>query len=193
MYQVRETYRTASPRVASDAAQHDRDCSTSSDFGNSSPSCFKYSNLERNANSLWSRNCSRDFLQCWARILVEVIYGLTTHLNRFVNGLRSGRRYHLLLLSRYAHQQRAVSQVVAASSDLSPGVTLAAKDLMLVDWPTEMALAGSFSKIEDVAGRPLLYPMGVREPILKRDLAAEGSGIGLASKIPTGMRATAVR
>jgi pilus assembly protein CpaB len=35
--------------------------------------------------------------------------------------------------------------------------------------------------------------MGAKEPILKRDLAAEGSGIGLASKIPPGMRATAVK
>src|SRR5207302_2930934 len=30
-------------------------------------------------------------------------------------------------------------------------------------------------------------------PILERDLAVEGAGIGLAGRIPTGMRATAVR
>src|ERR1700730_15556620 len=94
---------------------------------------------------------------------------------------------------RISNSQRRVTQLVAASSDLSPGVNLAAKDLMLVEWPSDMPLTGSFSKIEDVAGRPLLYPMGARQPILKRDLAAEGSGIGLASKIPMGMRATAVR
>lgn len=107
--------------------------------------------------------------------------------------LAGGITYFFFRRVRISNAQRRVSQVVAANSDLSPGVTLAAKDLMLVEWPSDMALAGSFSKIEDVAGRPLLYPMGAREPILKRDLAAEGSGIGLASKIPMGMRATAVR
>ena len=35
--------------------------------------------------------------------------------------------------------------------------------------------------------------MGAKEPILKRELAVEGSGIGLSVKIPDGMRATAVR
>ena len=107
--------------------------------------------------------------------------------------LAGGITYVFFRRVRSSNAQRKVSQVVAANSDLSPGVTLAAKDLVLVEWPTDMPLAGSFSKIEDVAGHPLLYPMGPREPILKRDLAAEGSGIGLAAKIPLGMRATAVR
>ena len=35
--------------------------------------------------------------------------------------------------------------------------------------------------------------MSANEPILKRELGLEGSGIGISGKIPTGMRATAVR
>ncbi len=35
--------------------------------------------------------------------------------------------------------------------------------------------------------------MAAKEPILQRGLGVEGSGIGLAGKIPAGMRATAVR
>ena len=107
--------------------------------------------------------------------------------------LAAGITFFFFRRVRMSNAQRKVTRVVAAASDLSPGITLSAKDLALVDWPLDMSLAGSFSKIEDVVGRPLLYPMGAKEPILGRDLAAEGSGIGLASKIPAGMRATAVK
>jgi len=44
-----------------------------------------------------------------------------------------------------------------------------------------------------VVGRPLIYPLGAGEPVLERDLAVAGSGIGLSVKVPPGMRATAVR
>src|SRR5207253_10098466 len=87
----------------------------------------------------------------------------------------------------------ATSQIVASTGELPSGVTLATKDVTLIDWPSDVPLQGSFSKVEDVVGRPLLYAIGSREPILKRNLAVEGAGIGLAGRIPTGMRATAVR
>ena len=89
--------------------------------------------------------------------------------------------------------QRAVVQVVAAATDLPVGMTLAAKDITTIEWPSNVPLAGSFNKLDDVVGHPLLYSVGAKEPILKRDLAVEGSGIGLSAKIPSGMRATAVR
>ena len=89
--------------------------------------------------------------------------------------------------------QRAVVQVVAAANDLPVGMTLAAKDITMIEWPSNVPLAGSFNKLDDVVGHPLLYSVGASEPILKRDLALEGSGIGLSAKIPPGMRATAVR
>jgi pilus assembly protein CpaB len=89
--------------------------------------------------------------------------------------------------------RHATSGIVAAVNDLPSGSTLTAKDVMLVDWPSNLPLAGSFDKIEDVVGKPLLYPLVAKEPILKRDLGVEGSGIGISGKIPAGMRATAVR
>jgi pilus assembly protein CpaB len=89
--------------------------------------------------------------------------------------------------------QHATTGIVAAVSDLPSGATLTAKDVVLVDWPTNLPLTGSFDKIDDVIGKPLLYPLVSREPILKRDLGLEGSGIGISGRIPTGMRATAVR
>jgi len=91
-----------------------------------------------------------------------------------------------------AAQRRAVS-VVAASRDLAAGITLTPDDVTLLDWPADIPLASSFSKAEAVIGRPLIYALGSKEPILERDLAVAGSGIGLSAKIPPGMRATAVR
>jgi pilus assembly protein CpaB len=94
---------------------------------------------------------------------------------------------------RLSRSQHATTAIVAAVNDLPSGASLTAKDVEMVDWPTNLPLAGSFDKIDDVIGKPLLYPVVAREPILKRDLGVEGSGIGISGKIPTGMRATAVR
>ena len=94
---------------------------------------------------------------------------------------------------RSSRAQHAVTRIVATANDLSSGITLTAKDVITIDWPSDMPLAGSFIKVDDVLGHPLLYPLGAREPVLKRDLGVQGSGIGLSGKLPHGMRATAVR
>jgi len=86
-----------------------------------------------------------------------------------------------------------LTQVVAVAKDVPAGVALAAADLNLIQWPATVPLAGSFTKIEDVAGKPLIYPLGKGEPVMARDLGVPGSGIGLSVKIPQGMRATSVR
>jgi pilus assembly protein CpaB len=84
-------------------------------------------------------------------------------------------------------------QIVAGAKDLPAGVALAPTDVSLIQWPATVPLPGSFKKVEDVAGRPLIYPLGKGEPVMTRDLAIPGSGIGLSVKIPAGMRATSVR
>jgi len=89
--------------------------------------------------------------------------------------------------------QRSVTQIVASTNDLPAGVALSAKDVTVIDWPSDVPLAGSINKVDAVVGHPLLRSMGRQQPILLRDLGVEGSGIGLATKIPPGMRATAVR
>lgn len=96
-------------------------------------------------------------------------------------------------LRQIAVGQRRVIQIVAAAHDLRSGLTVTPKDVTLIDWPADVSLPGSFSKIEDVVDHPLIYSLGAKEPILQRELAVEGSGIGLSAKIPDGMRATAVR
>lgn len=92
-----------------------------------------------------------------------------------------------------ASQQRPSIQIVAAAKDLPAGVALTEPDVSMVDWPSEVALPGSFQKKAEVLGHPLIHSLGAKEPVLKRDLGLEGSGIGLSTKIPPGMRATAIR
>jgi pilus assembly protein CpaB len=84
-------------------------------------------------------------------------------------------------------------KVVAAARDVSAGAVLKAEDLTTIDWPTNLTLTGSFSKVEEVVGRSPIYPLGQKEPVLERTLAVAGSGVGLTAKIPLGMRASAVR
>jgi pilus assembly protein CpaB len=94
---------------------------------------------------------------------------------------------------RASNAQHGMFQIVAAATDLPAGIPLANKDITMVDWPNTLPLAGYFTKPEEVLGRPLIHSMGAKEPLLQRDLGAEGSGVGLSGKIPEGMRATAVR
>ena len=63
----------------------------------------------------------------------------------------------------------------------------------MLDWFNDSPPTGSFSKMDEVVGRPLIHSIGASEPVLKRDLGLEGSGMGLAGRIPVGMRATAVK
>jgi pilus assembly protein CpaB len=90
-------------------------------------------------------------------------------------------------------QQRKAIQIVVAAATLPSGAILSAKDVSLLDWYSDALPSGAFTKADDVVGHPLLYPLAVNEPILQRDLGLEGAGIGLAGKIPEGMRATAIR
>ncbi len=107
--------------------------------------------------------------------------------------LAGGVTYVVFKRLRASALQRQITQIVAAAHELPMGVTLTAKDVILVDWPSDMPLAGSFSKAEMVVGKPLLRSIGAKEPIFQRDLGVEGSGIGISAKIPPGMRATAVK
>lgn len=99
--------------------------------------------------------------------------------------------YRILRRGYAGHPE--LTPVVFAAKDLSAGEVLSGDDVKLTDWPVGGMLPGSFSKTEDVLNHPLLYPVGAKEPILRRDLAEEGSGLGLSVKIPQGMRATSVR
>ena len=82
---------------------------------------------------------------------------------------------------------------VAPSRDLQAGEVLGADNTELVAWPGTLPIDGAFARSSDVIGRVVLFPLAKSQPILDRDLSAAGSGTGLASKIPDGMRAIALR
>lgn len=86
-----------------------------------------------------------------------------------------------------------MKKVVVAGKELAAGSVLKADDLTTADWPVNLATTGVFSKVDEVVGRAVIYPVGEKDIIRERDLAASGSGLGLASKIPPGMRAVSVR
>ncbi len=87
----------------------------------------------------------------------------------------------------------ATQRYVAASRPLQVGEVLTAESLTLVDWPAKLPLEGTFTKIEDVVGRVVVYPVAAHQPVIAGYLAQADSGTGLAVKIPEGMRATSVR
>jgi pilus assembly protein CpaB len=99
-----------------------------------------------------------------------------------------------LIYSRVKRQlaKAATTRVVVSSTAMEAGSQVKAEQLVLVDWPSSLAIEGAFTKPDDVVGRILLYPVAPKEPIRNQLLAAPGSAIGLVAKIPDGMRAVAV-
>jgi pilus assembly protein CpaB len=84
-------------------------------------------------------------------------------------------------------------KIVAASKNVDAGAVLGPENLTVMDWPANRPITGTFSKVEEVSGRSLIYPVSQNQPIVGNDLAAPGSGIGLTVKIPEGMRGASVK
>src|SRR2546425_12158766 len=89
--------------------------------------------------------------------------------------------------------QHSSTQIVATTTELPSGMTLGAKDVAVVDWPSDFPLQGSYTKVEGGIWHPLLFSLSPRGPGFKRHPAVGGSGIGLSRPIPPRMRAAAAR
>jgi pilus assembly protein CpaB len=89
-------------------------------------------------------------------------------------------------------QNQPDARYVTPSHAMHAGDILQSKDIELVAWPSSDPLDGAFLQPAEVIGREVLFPLAKGQPILDRDLSAAGSGTGLASKIPDGMRAIAL-
>ena len=86
----------------------------------------------------------------------------------------------------------STTRIVVAASAIEPGMQVTADQLAEAEWPTTVPLEGMIQKKEDVIGHSLMYAVAAKQPVLQRDLASAMS-YGLSAKIPTGMRATAIR
>jgi pilus assembly protein CpaB len=119
------------------------------------------------------------------RLLVALLLALV--LSAVVT-LFVGRR-----LNSHAAPHANLQRYVAPAHALQAGDVLKPEDLVLVDWPSSIVLSSPFTKAGDLAGRAVIYPVASSQPILESYLAAPGSGIGLTTKIPEGMRAISVK
>jgi pilus assembly protein CpaB len=86
-----------------------------------------------------------------------------------------------------------MKDLVIAAEPLNLGVSIKPNQLKVIKVPVEAFPKNAFTKVEEVIDRPVISNILAEEPILEGRLAPRGSGIGLAPKIPTGMRAMAIR
>src|ERR1022692_591829 len=85
-----------------------------------------------------------------------------------------------------------LAQLALATKDLEVGTVLKEGDVKLADWPGAIP-PGSTTQIKDILGRGVITAIFAKEPIIESRLAPKGAGGGMASMIPPGMRAVAVR
>lgn len=120
------------------------------------------------------------------RILVALTFAL------FASGLCTWLASRKLT-AQSAAQRAPLARYAAPSRSIEVGEVLNPDNTELLAWSGATPIEGAFTRIGDINGRAVLYPLAKGQPILDRDLAAVGSGIGLASRIPNGMRAVALR
>jgi pilus assembly protein CpaB len=94
--------------------------------------------------------------------------------------------------NRLGAGQPSTTRVVAASADIQLGTILTAANLTTIDIAGTVP-KGAILKPENAIGRGVISNVYQGEPILESRLAPAGMGGGLASTIPTGMRAMAVK
>jgi pilus assembly protein CpaB len=99
---------------------------------------------------------------------------------------------HLQTPAIASHLTLSVSKLVVASRDLQVGTLIKDSDLSERDWTGAVPKQTVRTKAE-LIGRGVTSPVFENEPFLEQRLAPKGAGAGLASTIPIGMRALAVR
>jgi len=100
--------------------------------------------------------------------------------------------FYLRITRTQASGRPKTKRIVAAAVALQPGAPITAENLTEINWPVNVPLEGLIEKKQDITGHVLMYGVAANEPVLQRDLASSAS-LGLAAKIPDGMRATAVK
>lgn len=83
-------------------------------------------------------------------------------------------------------------QAYVAARDLSVGVPLSEADLKQAKWGAPLPKTAILDRVE-LLNRSLVQPMAEGELFAEGRLAPKGGGVGLAAKIPVGMRAIAVK
>jgi len=99
----------------------------------------------------------------------------------------------VLKRSRPQTVQVETQSVVVAAATLPMATTIAKSHLKLVEWPKKATPKGSFTKIEDLAGRVVKETIIEGEPVVLARLSSKEAGGGLTAIIPEDMRAMSVK
>jgi pilus assembly protein CpaB len=98
---------------------------------------------------------------------------------------------------RAAVTPQGMTKVAVAAVPLDYGVEITPDKIRFADYPAASVPPGSFRNVGEllIAGkrRVALRPMLVNEPILASKISGEGQGASIASLLPDGKRAAAVR
>jgi pilus assembly protein CpaB len=86
----------------------------------------------------------------------------------------------------------ATKELVVATRELPMGAKITAQDVRLIDFPQQNYPKGGFESIDTVLDRSVVQPILLDEPVVAGRVTEPGAGIGLAPKIPEGMRAVGV-
>jgi len=100
--------------------------------------------------------------------------------------------YRLMSKNVAAARPAATTGVVSAAADLKLGTVLTAANLKTIQIAGTLP-KGAILKPENAIGRGVVSDLYEGEPIIENRLAAPGTGGGLASTIPNGFRAIAVK
>ncbi|HEX4750896.1 MAG TPA: Flp pilus assembly protein CpaB [Bryobacteraceae bacterium] len=112
-----------------------------------------------------------------------------------VAGLASFAVYKLLISQVRTSAPAApvvTNKLIVATRDLQVGALIHDSDIAAVSWSGSIAEKAIKTR-QDVLNRGVVAPIYAGEPIVEKRLAAKGAGAGLASTIPVGMRAVALR
>jgi pilus assembly protein CpaB len=100
--------------------------------------------------------------------------------------------YRLISAQLAANKVAATNKVVVANRNLASGDLIKEVDVKLADWSGPVP-PGALTKIEDAVNRGVVESIYVGEAVVESRIAKPGAGAGLASMIPQGMRAVAIR
>jgi len=120
------------------------------------------------------------------RLVFVILFALV------VSGAASAVLYRLISAQLAANKVAATNKLVVANRNLASGDLIKDVDVKLADW-TGPVPPGALTKTEDAVNRGVVESIYQGEAVVDSRVAKPGAGAGLASMIPQGMRAVAIR
>lgn len=111
-----------------------------------------------------------------------LVFGLSAAIGVYLLGSRTQPSPKLEMVS-----------VLVAAVDINRGQTLAAADVLKRDWPKDLVPEGAITNLDEALDRAVAIPLTKGDLLVEQKLASKGSGRGMASIIPPGMRAVTIQ